>query len=108
MSSDDEAPGRPAPAADAEVPLAERLRHVRWLGGGSGAGKSTVAGRLAAEHDLVLHRTDDTTTDHLRRSTPATCPQLPALDVGAPLDEDELVRRVARALGLVPAAAGNG
>jgi adenylylsulfate kinase-like enzyme len=24
-----------------------QLRHVRWLGGGSGAGKSTIARRLA-------------------------------------------------------------
>ena len=39
--------------------LRDRLRHVYWIGGGSGAGKSTVARRVAAEHDLRLYSTDD-------------------------------------------------
>ena len=33
--------------------LRTRLRHVYWLGGGSGAGKSTIARRIAAEHGGV-------------------------------------------------------
>ncbi|RZS43701.1 hypothetical protein EV193_102682 [Herbihabitans rhizosphaerae] len=32
--------------------LAERLRHVYRIGGGSGAGKSTIARRLADRHGL--------------------------------------------------------
>ena len=34
------------------------LRHVRWIGGGSGAGKSTVARQLAADHGLRLYHTE--------------------------------------------------
>ena len=40
--------------ADAEA-LQEQLRHVYWIGGGSGAGKSTIARRIAAEHGLQLY-----------------------------------------------------
>jgi len=41
-----------------------QLRHVYWLGGGSGAGKSTIARRLAREHGLQLYATDDVMQDH--------------------------------------------
>ena len=47
--------------------LRERLEHVYWLGGGSGAGKSTVARRLAARHGLRLYATDEAMADHGRR-----------------------------------------
>ena len=59
-------------------PLAaqEQLRHVYWIGGGSIAGKSTVARRLAAEHGLQLYATDDAMADHARRSTASECPLL--------------------------------
>ena len=56
--------------------LGERLRHVRWIGGGSGAGKSTVARRLAAAHGLRVYATDDAMTEHARRSAPADSPLL--------------------------------
>jgi adenylate kinase family enzyme len=56
--------------------LREQFRHVYWIGGGSGAGKSTVARRIAAERGLQLYSTDDVMTDHSRRSTPADCPFL--------------------------------
>ena len=62
-------------ATDAEA-LQERFRHVYWIGGGSGAGKSTIARRIAAEHDLQLYATDDVMLDHSRRSTPERCPFL--------------------------------
>lgn len=52
----------------------ERLRHVRWIGGGSGAGKSTVARALAAEYGLRLYQSDDTLSDHARRSNPIDHP----------------------------------
>ena len=49
---------------DDSTGLRERLRHVYWLGGGSGAGKSTVARRLARAHGLQVHATDDTMRRH--------------------------------------------
>ena len=62
-------------AASAEA-LRERLRHVYWIGGGSGAGKSTIARRVAAERGLRLSSTDDVMPDHPERSTPEDCPLL--------------------------------
>jgi 2-phosphoglycerate kinase len=53
---------------------AAALRHVYWIGGGSGAGKSTIARRLAARHGLRLYSTDDVMADHGRRSTPEDSP----------------------------------
>jgi 2-phosphoglycerate kinase len=58
--------------------LPSRLRHVRWLGGGSGAGKSTVARQLAATHGLHLYQTDNTIAEHVRRLNPADAPLLQA------------------------------
>jgi hypothetical protein len=55
-----------------------RLRHVRWIGGGSGAGKSTVARRLAADYELRLYRSDDTIGAHAGRARPADTPLLQA------------------------------
>lgn len=54
------------------------LPHVRWIGGAPGAGKSTVARRLAAEHGLELYATDDVMGDHHRRTTAARSPLLAA------------------------------
>jgi polynucleotide 5'-kinase involved in rRNA processing len=34
--------------------LTSRLRHVYWIGGASGSGKSTIARRLADKHGLRL------------------------------------------------------
>jgi 2-phosphoglycerate kinase len=56
--------------------LRERLRHVYWIGGGSGAGKSTIARRLAARHGLRVYATDDVMADHARRSTRDDSPLL--------------------------------
>jgi cytidylate kinase len=53
--------------------LQEQLRHVYWIGGGSCAGKSTIARLLAAEHGLQHYATDDVMADHARRSTSAEC-----------------------------------
>ena len=61
--------------ADAEA-LQEQLRHVYWIGGGSGSGKSTIARHIAAEHGLQLYATDDVMQDHSKRSTPEGCPFL--------------------------------
>jgi 2-phosphoglycerate kinase len=56
--------------------LRARLQHVYWIGGGSGAGKSTIARRVAAEHGLHVYATDDAMTDHARRSTSENAPLL--------------------------------
>ena len=56
--------------------LRKQLRHVYWIGGGSGAGKSTIARRLAAQHGLRLYATDDVMADHARRSTNEDSPLL--------------------------------
>ncbi len=66
--------------------LAARLAHVRWVGGGSGAGKSTVARRLAATHGLEVVDTDAAMADHARRLTPD---QAPALAAFAAMGMDE-------------------
>ncbi|RJQ83883.1 hypothetical protein [Amycolatopsis panacis] len=63
------------PTADAAA-LRARLSHVYWLAGGSGAGKSTIARRLAARHGLQLYVTDDMMSDHASRCTPEDCPFL--------------------------------
>jgi hypothetical protein len=55
----------------------ERRHHVRWIGGGSGAGKSTVADRLATQFNLqVLHC--ETFAPHAARSNPVDDPLLHA------------------------------
>ena len=51
---------------------------VFWIGGGSGAGKSTVARRLAEQYDLALYDTDAVMGEHAARSDPRTSPQLAA------------------------------
>lgn len=58
------------------VALREQLQHVYWIGGGSGAGKSTIARRIAAQHGLRVYATDDVMADHARRSTPEDSPLL--------------------------------
>lgn len=59
-------------------PSPRRLSHVRWIGGGSGAGKSTIASRLAAEYGLRLYPCDDTQAAHTARSNAADDPMLHA------------------------------
>ncbi|MFN2406752.1 MAG: AAA family ATPase [Pyrinomonadaceae bacterium] len=58
------------------VAISKQLQHVYWIGGGSGAGKSTVARRLAAQHGLSVYATDDMMADHARRSSREDCPLL--------------------------------
>jgi hypothetical protein len=52
------------------------LGHVYWLGGGSGAGKSTIARRLAARHGLRLYDTDAMMADHASRTSEENGPYL--------------------------------
>ena len=50
--------------------------HVRWIGGGSGAGKSVIARRLAAAHGATIYDTDAMMADHVARCSPQECPHL--------------------------------
>jgi cytidylate kinase len=72
--------------ADDGEGLRERLQHVYWLGGGSGAGKSTIARRLAEPHGLRLYATDDVMPDHASRCSPEDGPFLAAFKA---MDMDE-------------------
>ncbi len=63
-----------------------RLRHVYWIGGGSGGGKSTIARRIAARHGLRLYATDDVMSDHASRSSREDSPLLSEF---AAMDMDE-------------------
>jgi cytidylate kinase len=56
--------------------LRKQLRHVYWIGGGSCAGKSTIARRIADQYGLHLYATDDVMAEHSRRSRPEDCPLL--------------------------------
>jgi len=47
-----------------------------WIGGGSAAGKSTIARRIAVLHGLKVYSTDDVMADHARRSSREDCPLL--------------------------------
>lgn len=70
--------------------LRARLRHVRFIGGGSGGGKSTVARRLAAKHGLQLYLTEQF-SEYAARTTPADAPLLHAF-VAMDMDERWLNR----------------
>ncbi|HET9380819.1 MAG TPA: AAA family ATPase [Streptomyces sp.] len=67
--------GRYEEAADA-AELAAQLRNVLWIGGGSGAGKSTTARRLADRHGWRVYATDDVMHEHAGRTTPEEAPHL--------------------------------
>jgi 2-phosphoglycerate kinase len=56
--------------------LRARLGHVYWIGGGSGAGKSVTARRLAGQHGLSVYSTDEAMADHGRRFSPHEAPLL--------------------------------
>jgi 2-phosphoglycerate kinase len=56
--------------------LLEALSHVYWVGGGTCAGKSTVAHRIADQYGLHLYATDDVMAEHSRRSKPEDSPLL--------------------------------
>jgi len=64
------------PVIAADAALRARLRHVYWIGGASGAGKSTIARRMAARHGLRIYATDDVMSDHADRSASRDSPFL--------------------------------
>ena len=57
-------------------PSPQRLRHIRWIGGGSGAGKSTVARHLTEACGLRRYQCDDTQAAPAARSNPVDHPML--------------------------------
>ncbi|WP_432564151.1 hypothetical protein [Kineococcus sp. SYSU DK003] len=59
-----------------ERDVRERLRHVRWLGGGSGAAKSTVARELNHRYGVSVYATDDVMAEHASRLSPRQAPLL--------------------------------
>jgi hypothetical protein len=54
------------------------LRHVYWIGGGSGTGKSQVAHQLAQEFGLRVYGTDEAMAGHVARMSPEESPALAA------------------------------
>jgi 2-phosphoglycerate kinase len=60
---------------DAET-LRAHLKHVFWIGGGSGAGKSTIARNVAERHCLSVYATDEVMSDHASRTPPEDAPYL--------------------------------
>ena len=66
--------------------LPQRLRHIRWLGGGSGAGKSTIARQLAEKYGFRLYHCDDTQAAHTARSNSIDHPMLQAF-IAMTMDE---------------------
>jgi hypothetical protein len=73
----------PAPAPSA---TAEQLRHVRWLVGGTGSGKSTVTAVLARRFDLDIYSGDRAEHDWLTRCSPQRHPHFAALSGHRPGD----------------------
>lgn len=55
----------------------DKFRHVRFIGGGSGGGKSTIARRLAAQHGLQLYDAEQFSR-YIPRTTAADAPLLHA------------------------------
>jgi 2-phosphoglycerate kinase len=83
------------------------LRHVRWLGGGSGAGKSTIARHLAAAYGLQLYPTDDVIADHVQRTRSADTPLLDAF-LAMGMDERWVTRSPEAMFKTFPWFAGEG
>jgi 2-phosphoglycerate kinase len=96
---------RPPPRTSQHFPA--RLRHVRWLGGGSGAGKSTIAHHLATTYWLQLYRTDDVIADHVQRTRSTDTPLLDAF-LAMEMDERWVTQSPAAMLTTFPWFAGEG
>ncbi|MFF9869655.1 hypothetical protein ACF1G0_30395 [Streptomyces sp. NPDC013953] len=64
--------------SDAETcrALTDRLAHVRWIAGGTGAGKSTLTRLLADRHDVAVYEGDRAEHAWLERCTPQHHPRL--------------------------------
>ncbi len=73
--------------------MSQEFAHVRWIGGGTGAGKSTVTALLARGREVTVYDGDAGEAGYLARCTPERQPLLHALagksprDMGVPPDE---------------------
>lgn len=83
------------------------LQDVVWIGGGSGAGKSTVARRLAVTYGLTLYACDDEQAAHTRRSRRAQAPLLHAF-IAMDMDERWVTRSPEEMFATWPAVHGEG
>jgi hypothetical protein len=68
----------PEVMARAEIQNASELEHVRWIGGGSGAGKTTLSRLLAERFGCRLYSSDQAMREHSARLDPAEAPLLDA------------------------------
>jgi hypothetical protein len=70
-----------SPFSDTETrkELAELLTHVRWIAGGTAAGKTTLARTLADRHDIAVYDGDRAEHGWLARCTPQRHPRLSAM-----------------------------
>ncbi len=66
--------------------MKQKLKNVYWIGGGSGAGKSTIAKRIADRHGFYYYSTDDVMPDHGKRTSADESPYLRAFKA---MDMDE-------------------
>lgn len=57
----------------------DELRHVRWIAGGTGSGKSTIAAALAGRFDVAIYSGDRAEHDWLTRCSPERQPRFAAL-----------------------------
>ncbi|MDI2127303.1 hypothetical protein [Yinghuangia seranimata] len=57
-------------ADTANLTVAERLSHIRWIAGGTGAGKSTVARMLGERHSVPVFHGDPAEPGWIARSGP--------------------------------------
>ena len=64
--------------ASAETQNASELEHVRWIGGGSGGGKTTLSRMLAERFVCRLYSSDKAIREHGARLDPAQAPLLDA------------------------------
>lgn len=83
------------------------LPDTYWIGGGSGAGKSTIAHRLSTAYGLRVVSTDDLMADHTRRTRPADTPLLQRF-LAMDLDERWVRRSPAEMLATFHWFAGEG
>jgi 2-phosphoglycerate kinase len=87
--------------------LPVRLQHIRWIGGGSGAGKTTIARQLAAGCGLRLYSCDDVLSAHVGRATPTDSPLLQVF-LAMEMDERWVNRSPAAMLQTFPWFQGEG
>ncbi|MGW5266119.1 hypothetical protein ACWEQG_34520 [Microbispora sp. NPDC004025] len=85
--------------------LARRLAHVRWIAGGTGAGKSTLTQSLAERHDLLVYDGDRAEQGYVNRCTPQRQPHLFAL-LRTPLEQRWTGRTAAEIFQAMPSLHG--